>query len=47
MHCTLNKIREMGHDNERRTESCMGEQTSLAFDLTFGDVWLHKLVQAY
>ena len=25
----------------------MGEQTSLEFDLTFGDVSLHKLVQAY
>ena len=24
----------------------MGEQTSLEFDLTFGDVFLHKLVQA-
>ena len=29
------------------TEGCMGEQTSLEFDLTFGDVLLHKLVQAY
>ena len=27
------------------TEGCMGEQASL--DLTFGDVLLHKLVQAY
>ena len=25
----------------------MGEQASLEFDLTFGDVLLHKLVQAY
>ena len=32
-----------GHD----TEGCMGEQASLEFDLTFGDVLLHKLVQAY
>ena len=29
------------------TEGCMGEQTSLEFNLTFGDVLLHKLVQAY
>ena len=29
------------------TENCMGEQASLEFDLTFGDVLLHKLVQAY
>ena len=29
------------------TEGCMGEQASLEFDLTFGDVLLHKLVQAY
>ena len=29
------------------TEGCMGEQTSLEFDLTFVDVLLHKLVQAY
>ena len=28
------------------TEGCMGEQASLEFDLTFGDVLLHKLVQA-
>ena len=26
------------------TEGCMGEQISLKFDLTFGDVLLHKLV---
>ena len=25
----------------------MGEQASLEFDLTFGDVLLHKIVQAY
>ena len=25
----------------------MGEQASLEIDLTFGDVLLHKLVQAY
>ena len=25
----------------------MGEQASLEFDFTFGDVLLHKLVQAY
>ena len=25
----------------------MGEQASLGFDLTFGDILLHKLVQAY
>ena len=25
----------------------MGEQASLEFDLAFGDVLLHKLVQAY
>ena len=25
----------------------MGEQTSLEFDLTFGNVLLHKLIQAY
>ena len=25
----------------------MGEQASLEFDLTFGDVLLHKLVQEY
>ena len=29
------------------TEGCMGEQTSVEFDLTFGEVLLHKLVQAY
>ena len=29
------------------TEGCMGEQASLEFDLDFGDVLLHKLVQAY
>ena len=29
------------------TESSLGEQASLKFDLTFGDVLLHKLVQAY
>ena len=29
------------------TEGCMGEQASLDFDLTFGDVLPHKLVQAY
>ena len=29
------------------TEGCMREQVSLEFDLTFGDVLLHKLVQAY
>ena len=29
------------------TEGCMGEQTSLKFDLTFGDVLVHKLVQTY
>ena len=29
------------------TEGCMGEQASLEFDLTFGYVLLHKLVQAY
>ena len=29
------------------TKGCMGEQASLEFDLTFGDVLLHKLVQAY
>ena len=29
------------------TEGCMGEQTLSEFDLTFGDVLLHKLVQAY
>ena len=28
------------------TEGCMGKQASLEFDLTFGDVSLHKLVQA-
>ena len=28
-------------------EGCMGEQASLELDLTFGDVLLHKLVQAY
>ena len=27
----------------RATEGCMGEQASLEFDLTFGDVLLHKL----
>ena len=31
----------------RFTEGCMGEQASLEFDLTFSDVLLHKLVQAY
>ena len=25
----------------------MGEQASLEFDLTFGNVLLHKLIQAY
>ena len=29
------------------TEGCMGEQASLEFDLTFGDVLLHKLVKNY
>ena len=29
------------------TEGCMREQASLEFDLPFGDVLLHKLVQAY
>ena len=29
------------------TEGCMGEHPSLEFDLTFGDVLLHKLVQAH
>ena len=29
------------------TKGCIGEQASLEFDLTFGDVLLHKLVQAY
>ena len=29
------------------TEGCMGEQASLEFDLTFDDVLLHKLIQAY
>ena len=29
------------------TEGCMGEQASFEFDLTFGDVLLHKLVQAH
>ena len=29
------------------TEGCIGEQASLELDLTFGDVLLHKLVQAY
>ena len=32
---------------QETTEGCMGEQASLEFDLTFGDVLLHKLVQAY
>ena len=27
------------------TEGCMGEEVLLEFDLTFGDVMLHKLVQ--
>ena len=31
----------------RATEGCMGEQASLEFDLTFDDVLLHTLVQAY
>ena len=31
----------------RCTEGYMGEQASLEFDLTFGDVMLYKLVQAY
>ena len=35
------------HKKEDLTEGCMGEQASLEFDLTFGDVLLHKLVQAY
>ena len=29
------------------TEDCMGEQASLEFDWTFGDVLLDKLVLAY
>ena len=29
------------------TEGCMGEQASLEFDLNFGDVLPHKLVQGY
>ena len=28
-------------------EGCMGEEASLEFDLTFGDILLHKLVKAY
>ena len=32
---------------KNRTEGCMGEQASLESDLTFGDVLLHKQVQAY
>ena len=34
-------------ENGQYTEGCMGEQASLEFDLTFGDVLLPKLVQAY
>ena len=38
-------------ENEKKqdyhTVSCIGEQSSIEFDLTFGDVLLHKLVQAY
>ena len=37
---------EMADAKTTHTEGCMGEQTSLKFDLTFGDVLLHKLVQA-
>ena len=32
---------------KHRTEGCMGEQASSEFDLTLGDVLLHKIVQAY
>ena len=32
---------------EGNTDGCMGEKASLGFDLTFGDVLLHNLVQAY
>ena len=32
---------------EGHTEGCMEEQASLVFELTLGDVLLHKLVQAY
>ena len=33
--------------NKDVTEGCMGEQASLGFDMTFGYVLLHELVQAY
>ena len=32
---------------EEYTEGCMGEQASLEFYLTFGDVLHHKLIQAF
>ena len=38
---------ERGGGERECTEGFMGEQVSLEFDLTFGDVLLHKLVQAY
>ena len=31
----------------QNTEGCMGEQAPLEFDLSFGDVLLHKLGQAF
>ena len=33
--------------NRQSTEGCLGEQASLEFDLTYGDVFLHKLLKAY
>ena len=41
---SLNSTTERGGGG---TEGCMGEQATLELDLTFDDVLLHKLVQAY
>ena len=32
---------------DQGTEGCMGEQATLEFDTSFGDVLLHKLVKTY
>ena len=46
--CLYMKQTETDKARERRcTEGCMGEQATLEFDLTSGDVLLHELVQAY
>ena len=53
MYSDLQSIKQFGvyvttdWNKDHSTEGRMGEQASLEFDLTFGDVLLHKLVQAY